>query len=522
VIGLEVDITPITYQLLDRDGRTVTATYYPVVFFPNPVAEPDVSYGPADEPQSQKILENDSATGAKLVLSTFTLIDPVTEQPTNSTTVVMPGEGTFRFTGDAIEFTPNLDALIATLVANPDRLIPVYQLDENGNPVIGEDGLPIVIGLEAEITPITYQIQDEFGRLVTTTYTPRLFFPNPVAAPDFSRGPADQPQSQQVLTNDASTGTRLLPETLQLVHPITGEILSVGDYEVVIPNEGTFTFDGESIIFTPNMEALIEMLRQDLQAHQGDYSRAKLREVWENGVYLGLEADITPITYLVKDEFGRLVTTTYYPKVFFPKPAASPDFSRGAINEPQRKDIISNDDPSKGLAFELDYLKIWDPSGEGSWGITAVQTDEGVYTIEAGDGITLQTAGFGGKQRIVLATQVKTGSTFNQLVFTPRHNWTGTATPIRYQVRDIFGQTVDSTYTPTIEGEPTESATPNVPEPDGENPTIEPQTIESVIVNLARTGGNLLLGPLQIVVLLFTVGLGLKISARYRRHPDEL
>jgi hypothetical protein len=190
------------------------------------------------------------------------------------------------------------------------------------------------------------------------------------------------------------------------VPPITGAELGVGDYTVEILDEGTYRFDGESIIFMPNMEALIEMLRQDLIAHGGNYENAKLKEVWENGVYIGLEVNITPITYTVKDEFGRVVTTTYYPVVFFPKPSASPDFSRGAINEPQRMDVISNDDPSKGIAFELDYLMIWDPSGEGSWGITAVETAEGVYTIEAGEGITLLTAGFGGAQKIVLATTI--------------------------------------------------------------------------------------------------------------------
>jgi hypothetical protein len=193
---------------------------------------------------------------------------------------------------------------------------------------------------------------------------------------------------------------------------------------------------------------------------------------------MGLEADITPITYTVLDEFGRLVTTTYYPKVFFPKPAASPDFSQGAINEPQRKEIISNDDPSKGIAFEQDYLMIWNPSNGGSWGLDPVETAEGVYTVEAGEGITLQTAGFGGAQKVVLATNVTASGEFNQLVFTPRFNWTGTATPVRYQVKDVFGQKVESTYTPTIETE--------------------------------------------LLAVVFTVGVGLKMSSRRRRLTGKL
>jgi hypothetical protein len=83
-------------------------------------------------------------------------------------------------------------------------------------------------------------------------------------------------------------------------------------------------------------------------------------------------------------------------------------------------------------------------------------------------------------------------------------NWTGTATPISYQLRDVFGQKVESTYTPTI----------------------EPETVASGIakfvklIQLPRTGGDLLYGTLQVMVFLVTVGVGLKMSARHRRRPE--
>jgi hypothetical protein len=254
------------------------------------------------------------------------------------------------------------------------------------------------------------------------------------------------------------------------------------------------------------MDALVEMLRQDLEAHEGDYGPAKLREIWENGVYMGLEADISPITYTILDEFGRAVTTTYYPTLFFPKPEASPDVSRGAINEQQRKDIVSNDDPSKGIAFEPDYLMIFDPATE-AWGISEVETAEGVYSIEAGDGITLVTAGFGAPQKIVLATNILASGEFNQLVFTPKLDWTGTATPIRYQVRDVFGQKADSTFTPAIEAETVSSETIRV--------------IVTTVGRLARTGGEPLYVTLQVMVFLITVGVGLQMAARGRRESDK-
>jgi hypothetical protein len=470
------------------------------------VIEPDESRGPANAPQSRNVLQNDNVAGAQLRPETLQLRNPVTQEIVRTPTVEVAGQGSYEFSGTEITFTPDFDELISTLLAEPSRQTKIYQEDENGNRVLDSSGQPILERIEASIAPITYQLLDSQGRIVTATYSPVVIFERPVAEPDRSRGPADQPQSQRVLSNDASTGTRLLPNTLQLVTPAQGQTIQAN--VVRMPNEGTFTFDtaDESIRFEPDMDSMVDMLQADLEAHQGNYSNAKLKEVWENGVYLGLEAEVTTITYTVKDEFGFLVTTTYTPRVFFPKPAATPDFSRGAVNEPQRTDVIANDSPSAGIAFEADYLKIWDPANGGSWGITPVETDEGVYTVEAADGVTLQTAGFGGTQRIVLAANISAAGQNSMLVFTPKLNWTGTATPVRYQLRDVFGQKVESTKTPTIEVASVPSPTPAA-------------TIVSAINNLAKTGGQ----PLQFLMALaagvFTIGMSLKISSNRRRNP---
>jgi hypothetical protein len=459
------------------------------------VIEPDVSRGPANAPQSRNILANDNVDGAQLRPETLQVRNPVTDEVLQEPTVQVPGEGEYEVAGTEITFSPDFEALVATLLAEPSRIVKDYQKDRNGNRVLDGNGDPILISVEASIAPITYQLLDSQGRIVTTTYSPVVVFESPVAAPDVSRGPANQPQSQRVLSNDSTEGTQLLPATLRIITPSGGQVL--GANHVKLPDEGEFTFDGEAIVFEPNMVAIVEMLKSDLAAHQGNYSGAKLNEVWENGVYLGLQAEITTITYTVKDEFGFLVTTTYTPTVFFPKPAATPDYSRGAINEPQRTDVISNDSPSMGIAFQQDYLKIWNPDNGGSWGISPVETPEGVYTVEAADGITLQTAGFGGSKKIVLATNISAAGQNSMLVFTPRPDWTGTATPVRYQLSDVFGQKVESTKTPTIEA----------------------ATIVSAINKLAKTGGQPLQFVLAVAAGLLTIGMSLKISSGRRRNP---
>jgi CshA-type fibril repeat protein len=503
VIGLEVRVTPIPYQILDKQGRTVTAMYYPVVFFPTPAAEPDKSYGPADEPQSQEILDNDTATGAKLVKSTFQMVDPGTRQPTTNPSVVMPGEGTFTFTGTSIRFTPNLQALIETLTkpANRSRLVEVYQLDENDKFVLDEDGNKIVLGLEAEITPITYQIEDEFGRLVTTTYTPKLFFPSPVAAPDSSEGPADEPQKQNVHGNDAATGTKLLPETLELVAG-SPRINLVSSTVADVQGEGWYKFDGEYIIFTPNLTELVKTLSDDFIKNGRNYKGpghegARLEVVWENGKVIGLAVDISPVTYKIQDEFGRWVETTYTPRVFFPTPIATPDETWGALNEPQRADVIKNDSEAMGIPFDNDYLEIKDPQN-GEWGSEPVRTSEGLFEIETIDEATLQTAGFGGNEKIVLATSFAESGSLKQLVFTPNRDWYGTAI-VEYQIQDEFGQKVQSTYTPNIE--------------TGIIPTVN---------KLVRTGMDQYGYLIQIAgsVALIVVGTTSVIKAR-RRNPSN-
>jgi hypothetical protein len=470
------------------------------------VIEPDESIGPANEPQSKNVLANDNVDGAQLRPETLQLRNPLTQELLEEPRVQVPGEGEYEFEGSTITFTPNLDALVATLLAEPERIQRFYQLDEDGNEVLGLNGLPILIRVEASIVPITYQLLDVEGRVVTATYSPVVIFESPVAEPDFSRGPADAPQSQRVLSNDASIGTELLSSSVQLLTPNGGAV--IGANQIRLPQEGDFTFDGVSIFFTPNMDALVEMLRNDLLNHQGDYSQAKLNEIWENGVYLGLEAEITTITYTVEDEFGFLVSTTYTPKVFFPKPAAAPDYSNGGINEPQTVNIMLNDDPSKGVAFEPGYLRIWDPSNGGSWGITPVETEEGVYSIEAAEGVVLQIAGFSASGKVILATSTYESGQYHQLVFMPKVDWTGTATPVRYQVRDIFGQKVDSTFTPSIED-------PIVVRPEEPEDPIVVVPVD----NLAVTGSQSLEFAMVVAVSLFTIGLSLRITSARRRNP---
>jgi hypothetical protein len=90
----------------------------------------------------------------------------------------------------------------------------------------------------------------------------------------------------------------------------------------------------------------------------------------------------------------------------------------------------------------------------------------------------------------------------------PKVDWTGTATPVRYQVRDIFGQKVDSTFTPSIED-------PIVVRPEEPEDPIVVVPVD----NLAVTGSQSLEFAMVVAVSLFTIGLSLRITSARRRNP---
>jgi CshA-type fibril repeat protein len=483
----------VSYTVQDVLGRPISSTYTPTVI----AIQPDLSRKPVTESQSKNVLENDIFAGTTLIPETLKLRNPFTQEVLSSPTFTVPDEGTLTYSPNTneITFTPNIDALVAKLKADLIVHGDVYGTSNSGailKEVLDENG--DVIGLEAQMTPITYQMLDDLGNMVSATYTPKVFFPKPVAQPDVSRGPANESQRQFVLGNDAATGARLLPETLELVD--NSELIDLVSSTVAnVMGEGQFQFAGDSITFTPDMDALVETLRLDFVANGSAYQNSRLRAVYENDVYMGLEADVTPIKYRLKDEFGRWVETIYTPTVFFPKPAASPDVTRGAINQPQSKAIIMNDDPSTGVVFDNTYLKIWDYETRG-WVTSPVVTRDGTYTVEAADGIVLA-AGLGGNKQI-LASALNAAGAYNLIVFTPVNNFVGTAIPIPYQIRDIFGQYVESTYTPTIETD-----------------------VVASLARLVRTGVGEFGGVLQAIAALLLVGAGM-MTLRKRRREEAL
>ncbi|KTR85760.1 hypothetical protein NS354_07815 [Leucobacter chromiiresistens] len=145
--GFTGTATPVQYQVTDVLSRDwATASYTPTVIPVVPTAVADESTGSQAEPQSVDPLANDSAgaESAPLDPGSLTLLD-ADGAPT--TTVTVPGEGVYTLEDGVIVFTPE----------------PSFS---------------------GTATPVEYRVTDSLGNAVTSSYTPTVTVPAPVAAPE--------------------------------------------------------------------------------------------------------------------------------------------------------------------------------------------------------------------------------------------------------------------------------------------------------------------------------------------------
>jgi CshA-type fibril repeat protein len=91
-------------------------------------------------------------------------------------------------------------------------------------------------------TPVPYVVTDTAGATAASTLTPSM---TEVARPDTSVGEQGTPQRLAVTENDRGA-VPVSPATLRLVDPS-----GVDAATVVVPGEGTWTVDGEVLVFTP-------------------------------------------------------------------------------------------------------------------------------------------------------------------------------------------------------------------------------------------------------------------------------
>jgi CshA-type fibril repeat protein len=478
--------TSITYQVQDITGQKATATLTPVIPSP-PVGVNDIKTGAYDTNQVISPLANDSATSpATLVPSSLKLCTDTTNVIAlcTLTSLTVPNEGTYTVNQDGtVTFDPlptfagvatpvkyvvadstgQFTSATITSTVTPPR-VPIAVNDVSTGPydanqlinlllgdTPGEPGLPLLpssiricpLNATSPFTstncslvptqasplvtadgsywidpttgiltfdplptfagtvtqPLRYVVKDAMNQTVSATITPS------VTAPPI---PTATPQTQLLLPGETVsftniTGTSALASgTLLQTSGATATCLYVlntttcdADNTVTVAGEGTFVLDPSTGVVT---------YTADVNATVGTK---------------------TSITYRVTDILGRTATSTLTPVI----PAATVvalDVTRNGWDSIQTISPLANDTPSNGVVLIASTLKLC-ADGESALAGTCTLTTlivpgEGTYTVNPDGKVT----------------------------FDPLPTFTGTATPVDYQVTDSLSRKSGSTITPEV------------------------------------------------------------------------
>ena len=264
---------------------------------------------------------------------------------------------------------------------------------------------------EGTKTAVTYRVTDVTGQTATSTLTP-IVPPPPGATNDISTDAYDTNQLINPLTNDSAgaASAPLVATTVKLcgISPVQTPN-SCDKTTLTVPGEGTYTVNPVTgvVTFDP------------LPTFTGTVA--------------------TPVRYQVTDLVGRTVNATITPTVTPPPvPTATPNTGRGAYDTNQTVNPITNDTPGAPAATFV-------PTTVKLCGISPIQTPNSC------DKTTLTVPGEG-----TYTVNPVTGV----VTFDPLPTFTGTATPVVYQVTDILNRTVSSTITLTVDPPSAPTATP--------------------------------------------------------------
>ncbi len=218
------EVKPVTVQAKDTNGTAVTTTYTPNITPVKPTAKGTTSEGAQGQEQSGTPTFTEGNTKAPIDPTVpAKLIDPETGEPTDETSVEVPGEGTYTINPETGEVTfkpePNF--------TGKAQGVEVQRKDTNGTPATAKY-TPTV----KPVTPKSDDVVSEDVQGAKQTGTP-VFTPG------------------KTTVNGKDVTVELSDEPAKLVDPKTGESVD----SVTVPGEGTYTVapDG-TVTFTPEKD----------------------------------------------------------------------------------------------------------------------------------------------------------------------------------------------------------------------------------------------------------------------------
>ncbi|MTB12618.1 MAG: hypothetical protein F2930_04600, partial [Actinobacteria bacterium] len=302
---------------------------------------------------------------------------------------------------------PNCNATSLTVTGEG-----TYTVNPDGT--VTFDPLPTFTG--TVVTVVKYQATDTLGRITNSTITPTVTPPTaPTAAPETKSVLPGGTVAFTTITGGSglATGTGLATTGATATCLINPATTACGTG--FTNSDGTWSINQATGVVT---------------------------FVAANPLAEGIK---TPVTYRVTDVTGQTATSTLTP-IVPPPPVANNDTSTGAYDTNQTINPLTNDksgDASAPLVPASVKLCGADnpatPTVDESVApncnaTTLVVPGEGTYTVNPTTGV---------------------------VTFDPLPTFTGTATPVPYQVTDSVGRTVTATITPSVTPPPVPTATPN-------------------------------------------------------------
>ena len=330
-------VKPVTVQAKDTNGTAVTTTYTPNITPVKPTAKGTTSEGAQGQEQSGTPTFTEGHEKAPIDPTVpAKLIDPETGEPTDETSVEVPGEGTYTINPETGEVTfkpePNF--------TGKAQGVEVQRKDTNGTPATAKY-TPTV----KPVTPTSDDVVSEDVQGAKQTGTP-------------------------VFTAGKTTvnGTEVTVEIDDTVKPTLVGADEEG--KVVVPNEGTYTIDEEGVVtFTPNKD------------FTGKGSGVTVKRVDKNGTEV--TAKYTPTVKPVTPTAEGVTTTD----VQGAKQTGKPEFTPGKTTVNGVEKTVELDD-TKPATFE-DGSTTKEVPGEGTYTVAP----DGTVTFTPNKDFTGQATG---------------------------------------------------------------------------------------------------------------------------------
>jgi LPXTG-site transpeptidase (sortase) family protein len=386
-------LTPITYKVTDQAGLTATATLT-VITPPPPLANPNVSFGAYETPQTISPLGNDvpGSASAPLVASTVKLCATGQTGLACNASSVTTAEGTYTVSTNGI----------VTFI-----------------PVAGYSGPEANGSIQAVAHPVTYVVQDSLGQLATSTITPTVY---------------PQPATAAIPDSGSAAWT---PNVTVTINPLTND--SKGTPPPAFVTVGTLALDPATVHFCAPIESAPNCTLNSLTTADGTYTINNTTGVVTFDPVISFTGTVTvvPIYQICNSVSGTwtitgntsatpnstCATSTITPTITPPpSPVATPNTTTGLLGATQISNLLTNDFLN-GVPVDSVHLCAVGQVVPNCTATTLTLANVGTYSVNTTSGV---------------------------ITFTPLPTYVGTPAPVKYVVKDILGAVADSTYTPTV------------------------------------------------------------------------